>query len=394
MRQIFSSAARAVVLSLGLLALTPLASASASYSAKDGVLSAVALNIPGIGAVNAVLTKIGQPGALKVDTTLQLASYRLVTANDPIALPSSFVAADKTVFVPALAVLGADGVVGYFDVMLRLDSNDASKFVVVSIADTAIGRAVPGPKGDTGPAGPAGPAGSGGGGSAGPAGPAGPAGATGPAGPQGPAGTAGAAGSAGVQGPQGPAGPQGPIGATGAAGASGGSAIIPFASGEAVTLTTTAGGLSGTGGLVAFGRSSPINVSGGTIDLTGGSSDPVGLAFSVPMSGTITSLTGFFSNTQALALVGSMVTVTGQLYQSTAPNNAFTPVPGATVTLSPALTGIVSLGTTSNGITTGLNIAVAAQTRLLMVYSATAVGLSLINTVSGYVSGSVAIVGN
>ncbi len=62
------------------------------------------------------------------------------------------------------------------------------------------------------------------------------------------------------------------------------------------------------------------------------------------------------SITAALSLVGSTVTITAQLYSSTVPNNLFTPIPGAIVTLAPSLTGILSIGNISNGITTGLNI--------------------------------------
>jgi BclB C-terminal domain-containing protein len=59
--------------------------------------------------------------------------------------------------------------------------------------------------------------------------------------------------------------------------------------------------------------------------------------------------------------------------------------------LAPALTGVIALGTVSNGITTGLAIPVTAQTRLLLVFSATAAGFTLVNTVAGYVSGGVTI---
>jgi superfamily II helicase len=52
----------------------------------------------------------------------------------------------------------------------------------------------------------------------------------------------------------------------------------------------------------------------------------------------------------------------------------------------------LALGTISNGITTGLNIPVAPQTRLLMVFSATAAGTTLITTVAGYASAGVNIV--
>ena len=74
-----------------------------------------------------------------------------------------------------------------------------------------------------------------------------------------------------------------------------------------------------------------------------------------------------------------------------APNNTMTVVPGTTVTLTPSLTGVISIGTISKGILTGLNINVPAGTRLMLVLTARASGLSLVNTVAGYVSAGVAI---
>ena len=157
-------------------------------------------------------------------------------------------------------------------------------------------------------------------------------------------------------------------------------------------MTSIAGGLPGTGVLVGFGNSAQTTSAvGATIDLTGGPGTDLDEAFSLPRDGTITSITAFFSTTQALSLIGTTVTVTAQLYSSTTPNNTFTAVPGAVVTLAPALTGIVAIGTISDGITTGLSIPVTAETRLIMVYSITAAGLSLNNTVSGYMSGGVSI---
>jgi BclB C-terminal domain-containing protein len=79
------------------------------------------------------------------------------------------------------------------------------------------------------------------------------------------------------------------------------------------------------------------------------------------------------------------------LYSSTTPDNTFTPIPGALVTLAPPLTGVLGVGTISNGLTTGLTIPVTPQTRLLMVFSATATGASLINTVIGYASAGITI---
>jgi BclB C-terminal domain-containing protein len=146
------------------------------------------------------------------------------------------------------------------------------------------------------------------------------------------------------------------------------------------------------GVLVGFGNSAPTpSVIGASIDLTGGPGVELDEAFSIPRDGTITSISAYFSTTTALSLVGTTVTVTAQLYSSSTPDNTFTPIPGAMVTLAPALTGIVAIGTTSNGIATGLSIPVTAQTRLLMVYSISATGVGLINTVTGYMSGGVSI---
>ncbi|EEM44734.1 collagen like triple helix protein [Bacillus thuringiensis Sbt003] len=79
------------------------------------------------------------------------------------------------------------------------------------------------------------------------------------------------------------------------------------------------------------------------------------------------------------------------MYSFTTPDNIFTPIPGASVTLAPALIGVVALGTISNGITTRLSIPVTAKIRLLLVFSATFVGLSLIKTITGYASEGVRI---
>lgn len=86
------------------------------------------------------------------------------------------------------------------------------------------------------------------------------------------------------------------------------------------------------------------------------------------------------------------MTITAQLFESTTPDNTFTAVPGAVVTLAPALTGIVAIGTVSNGITTGLNIPVTAQTRLLLVFSASVTaGIDIATTVIGYASAGLSI---
>ncbi|WP_138475399.1 exosporium glycoprotein BclB-related protein [Dyadobacter bucti] len=172
-----------------------------------------------------------------------------------------------------------------------------------------------------------------------------------------------------------------------------GSAIIPYASGTPVVLTTVLGGLLNTSSLVGFGSSATgVSIAGGTVDLTGGPGILLNTAFSMPRDGIIESVSAYFSTTAALSLIGSTVTITAQLYQSTTPNNTFTAVPGAVVTLAPPFTGILALGSISNGITTGLSIPVTAQTRLLMVYTANVTaGIDIASTIAGYASGGVSI---
>ncbi|PPK99413.1 exosporium glycoprotein BclB-related protein [Parapedobacter indicus] len=305
----------------------------------------------------------------------------------------------------------------------------------------------PGPQGSIGPIGPQGLQGDPGiQGLQGDPGLPGPVGPIGPQGVQGDPGIQGDPGPAGPQGPAGPVGPQGglynlvvfnpgdaptyPIGQpvsyngstytvsvaaptgipgtspdyalvaakgdtgpVGPAGTSGGGAIIPFASGVPVTMTTVLGGLTGTSAALGFGNSaSGIQNFGGGIDLTGASGTNLNMAFSVPRDGTITSLYAFFSTTTALSLVGSTVTVTAQLYQSSTPDNMFHPVPGAVVTLAPTFTGIVSIGAIADGKTTGLSIPVTAGSRLLLVFSTNVTaGIDMAIALSGYASAGLAI---
>ncbi|MCR2806062.1 hypothetical protein NQZ67_19440 [Paenibacillus sp. SCIV0701] len=160
-----------------------------------------------------------------------------------------------------------------------------------------------------------------------------------------------------------------------------------------VELTTILGGLAGTAGLVGFGFSGPtLDVLGANIDLTGAAGTLLNFAFTIPRAGTIESMAAYFSTTVALNLIGSAITIRAQLYRSAVPNNIFEPIPGAEILLSPGLTGVLDLGTISTGALSGLNIPVAAGTRLLMVFSATASGVSLVNAVAGYASAGVTIV--
>ncbi|MGN7399003.1 exosporium glycoprotein BclB-related protein [Cytobacillus praedii] len=198
----------------------------------------------------------------------------------------------------------------------------------------------------------------------------------------------------GLQGIQGPAGAPGPPGPPGTPGIPGAGAIIPFASGLPVALSTVLGGVAATQGLIGFGSSgTTLSVLGGPIDLTGAAGTLLDFAFSVPRAGIITSMSAFYSNFLTVNLLTSTVTIRAQLYRSASPlSNVFNPIPGAIVTLAPALSGVVVLGTAAAGNTSGLAIPVAQGERLLMVFSAEETGgIPIAAALAGYASAGVAI---
>ena len=68
-------------------------------------------------------------------------------------------------------------------------------------------------------------------------------------------------------------------------------------------------------------------------------------------------------------------------------------LPGATVTLAPDYTGLISVGDTASGVIDGLNIPVAAGTRLMIVfYSDITAGLDVASILTGQTSGGISIV--
>ena len=262
-------------------------------------------------------------------------------------------------------------------------------------ADGATGPT--GATGSTGADGATGPTGAtgntGADGATGPTGATGSTGADGATGPTGATGSMGAAGATGPTGPTGATGNTGANGATGPTGPAGSTSIIPYASGLPITLTTIAGGLIGTPAYLGFGSSGEgLSIVGNTIDLTNPAGTLTNFAFTLPRDGTITAINVYFSTTAALSLIGSTVTINAQLYQSSTPNNTFTAIASSLVSLTPALTGVLSIGSISKGTLTGLSIPVQTGNRILLVLTASASGLSLVNTVVGYASASIAIV--
>jgi BclB C-terminal domain-containing protein len=170
--------------------------------------------------------------------------------------------------------------------------------------------------------------------------------------------------------------------------------IIPFASGGPIIMTTINSGLVDNTSLIGFGSAAlDVPLIDGTINLTGTVLEPaINFSFCVPRAGSITSIVAHFSNISELNLVDTVVTITAQIFRSKSSDNIFSPISEAIVILAPALTGIVALGTVSKGITSNLSIDVNTEDRLLLVFFATASGVSLNNTITGYASAGLTIV--
>ncbi|MDF2716155.1 MAG: collagen-like repeat preface protein, partial [Paenibacillus sp.] len=197
-------------------------------------------------------------------------------------------------------------------------------------------------------------------------------------------GATGDTGATGATGDTGATGATGDTGATGATGETGASAVVPFASGTPVTLTTDAAGASDQGGLIGFGASTDAIVAGGTIDTTNINN----FAFSAPRNGTITAISGFFSISAAPTIpVGETVTINASLFVSAAPDNSFVQV--AQVALAPTFTSASVTGNfTFNVANPG--IAVTTQSRLLMVFSSTS-SPGAVTSIPGYASAGITI---
>ncbi|BCK00370.1 hypothetical protein bsdcttw_34100 [Anaerocolumna chitinilytica] len=145
----------------------------------------------------------------------------------------------------------------------------------------------------------------------------------------------------------------------------------------------------GTTAAVGFGSSATgIQIIGGIIDTTNINN----FAFSMPRDGIIRSLAAYFSVDAGISLIGTTVQITAQLYSASSFNNQFTAIPGAVVDLTPALTGVISIGDRVSGITTGLAIPVAAETRLLLIFSVAVItGAGIATTLVGYASAGLGI---
>lgn len=295
---------------------------------------------------------------------------------------------DKGILIPRMSEAQRDAIATPATGLLIFQTDGSEGFYYFD-GTNWISLSVPGPQGPIGPEGIQGIQG--------------PAGEQGPQGIQGEQGEPGIQGEQGEQGIQGPPGEQGPQGIQGEQGEQGiqgvqgepgppgpasSGTIVPFASGQPIELATVPGGITAISAAIAFGNSTNVIQSLGPLDMT----MVPNMAFSVPRDGLITSLSGFFSTSVGITLPSSTLQITAQLFSATPNDNFFYPVPGASVTLGPALSGVITTGDVSNGLVNGLAIPVTAGTRLMLVVNPVIVaGIDIVTTVTGYFSGGLVI---
>lgn len=155
-------------------------------------------------------------------------------------------------------------------------------------------------------------------------------------------------------------------------------------------MTTTAGGLSGNDALLplnGYVSDNPSVTDGAPLPLVYSN---IGYGDVQQFTNTtiLNSITATFTTSAAQSLVGTTVTTVATLYLGISPTSL---MPTAlSCTLSPALTGIVAGGTLETCSASAVGVSVAAGDYGVIVLNSTAAGISLINTVSGLASVSIA----
>lgn len=183
-------------------------------------------------------------------------------------------------------------------------------------------------------------------------------------GPRGPQGANGQNGHNGARGPTGPTGPVGPTGVNAPG------FVIPFASGrEFSSLSTDINGDPELGVMVSFGDSRGI-----TIDFSGINPSFIGnFAYVMPRDGTLTSIAAAVNLFPVPVFLDGTVIVFAQIWTADPGSNTFFPLSDALVTLDPSLSGLV-FASNLNGLSDGLSIPLSAQTKVMMVFYASASG--------------------
>ncbi|AQN67974.1 collagen repeat protein with bclb C-terminal domain [Saudi moumouvirus] len=203
-------------------------------------------------------------------------------------------------------------------------------------------------------------------------------------------------GDKGDKGDLGDLGTKGDKGDLGTPGTPGLGAIIPYSSGltPVALATVLSGGIATTGAIYDFGVSVPtVELVGLNIDFTGvvGGVLP-NTAWTVPRSATITSIATAFQNTADVDLtIGGSVFIRTQLYRETpALPGVFIPIPGTIVEVA-LPSALILIGFVARGITTGLNIPVAAGDRLILFANTRSTALITVSVIAGYLSSGVSL---
>ena len=145
-------------------------------------------------------------------------------------------------------------------------------------------------------------------------------------------------------------------------------------------MTTVAGGVSGN--VIAL----PLSGLG----FDGAQPDDVTQAFS--SNAVLTSVVGQITTNSSMSLIGTTITVTAQVY-SAPPGLTPQPVPGSQCTAVPSFTGIIAIGTTATFNCSGLSIPILAGDVGYIQVSATAAGITLINSIPIHAAVSLGLAG-
>jgi hypothetical protein len=151
---------------------------------------------------------------------------------------------------------------------------------------------------------------------------------------------------------------------------------------NSAALTTFAGGLTGNVTVLPLSGfvDAPIvtTLVSGSPNFAGGNF--IGAVQTLPAATTFTKMYGTLINESAMNLIGSTITVTAQLFHYTSGGSS-AGVAGTTCTFAPAYTGIVAIGDVTTCSVTGFSASIPGGDGAFIVISATAAGLSLINTI-------------
>jgi BclB C-terminal domain-containing protein len=193
-------------------------------------------------------------------------------------------------------------------------------------------------------------------------------------------------------GPQGEPGADGTDGTNGTNGTNGtGGSTLLSSGGTARSMTTILGGLVGTVAVLPLsGATSADGVSptGGAISAVTGGAAP--LVQPVQSDTTITGMSARFVSSLGLSLVGSTVDVSAQIWKATGSSGDLQPVAGTKCNAG-SLSSVISVGNVFECTLTNLTVPLQAGDDAVIVFSSTASGLSLLNTVTGYMSASVTL---